>query len=317
MNPKFKIIKKAHMWIIIGIVLMLGSWVMFFFNAQFSEEFTWWVSIGIGKSVDSQALKASVVEYLGTQGIPNAKVSTEQSDITRLKINSRFESDQKVAELSKNIQQHLLDKKFIDNASEIVEQSIIWPSVWSYMQSAALKAVIVGLVFMVIYMLISFAAIRKYVSPTILAVITVGTMIFDISIPAGAYGLWMMIDPTIQIDSIFVIALLTCMGYSINDTIIIFDRIRENLQQKGDVKGVSYGKVFEGALWQTMRRSIGTAMSTFLVILAMYFFGTGVIKTFAFTIGIGVLAGSYSSIFISAPVAYLMLGRRKAEQKDL
>ncbi|NOZ44278.1 MAG: hypothetical protein GXP45_03985 [bacterium] len=85
---------------------------------------------------------------------------------------------------------------------------------------------------MAIYMLISFAGIRKYVKPEILAVVTIVTMIFDISIPIGAYGVWMMVNPTIQVDTIFIIAILTTMGYSINDTIIIFDRVRENMQKE-------------------------------------------------------------------------------------
>jgi SecD/SecF fusion protein len=78
-----------------------------------------------------------------------------------------------------------------------------------------------------------------------------------------------------------------------------------------------YGQVFENSIWQTMRRSIGTSVSTLLVVIAMYAFGTGVIKLFAFTVGIGVLAGTVSSIFLAAPLAYLMLGKFASEQKKL
>lgn len=306
------------MWLFIGITVMVWSWALFFMNAQFSEEFTGWVSIGINKEVDAVALKDKVYTYVVSQWFEDPKVSSqEEAWVTKFKINAKFQSDEKVAELSKNIQQLLIDNKFIASSNDIIEQSIIGPSVGAYMQSAALKAVIVWLVFMVIYMLISFAQIRKYIAPWILAMITVGTMIFDISIPAGAFGFWMMVNPTVQIDSIFIIAILTCMGYSINDTIIIFDRIRENLQNKGSTRGIVYGKVFEDALWQTMRRSIGTSLSTFLVVVAMYIFGTWSIKTFSFTIGIGILAGSFSSIFLSAPTAYLLMGLYKKEKNEL
>jgi len=162
------------------------------------------------------------------------------------------------------------------------------------MQSAALRAVIIGIIFMVVYMLFSFAGIRKSISPSILASVTVVTMFFDILIPAGAYGLLMLINPTIQVDTVFIIAILTIMGYSINDTIIIFDRIRENMENVATEKNknIIYGQIFEDSIWQTMRRSIGTSVSTLMVIVAMYFFGTGVIKLFAFTTGIGVLAGT-------------------------
>jgi SecD/SecF fusion protein len=108
---------------------------------------------------------------------------------------------------------------------------------------------------MAIYMMFSFATIRKSVSPSVLAMVTIVTMVFDISIPAGAYGFLMMINSSITIDTVFIIAVLTNMGYSINDTIIIFDRIRENIQNKNE-KGIVYGKIFDDSLRQTMRRSI-------------------------------------------------------------
>ena len=79
-------------------------------------------------------------------------------------------------------------------------------------------------------MIIAFGAIRKFVPPLILAIVTIVTMLFDISSMAGGYGILMAINQTVQVDIIFIIALLTTMAYSINDTIVIFDRIRENLQ---------------------------------------------------------------------------------------
>ncbi len=100
------------------------------------------------------------------------------------------------------------------------------------MKNTAIKALIIGLILMAIYMMFAFSTIRKYVSPGVLALVTVVTMIFDISIPAGAYGFWMMVNSTITVDTVFIIAILAGMGYSINDTIIIFDRIRENIQEK-------------------------------------------------------------------------------------
>jgi preprotein translocase subunit SecF len=72
---------------------------------------------------------------------------------------------------------------------------------------------------------------RRIISPAALGIITVVTMLFDIALPAGAYGILMMLNPAIQIDTVFIIALLTVMGYSVNDTIVIFDRIRENVTE--------------------------------------------------------------------------------------
>lgn len=84
-----------------------------------------------------------------------------------------------------------------------------------------------------------------------------------------------------------------------------------------DQKNIIIGKIFEDSIRQTMRRSIGTSLSTLLVIACMYIFGTGVIKQFAFTMGMGVISGSFSSIFIAAPLAYIMLGRFKKEKNKI
>lgn len=144
---------------------------------------------------------------------------------------------------------------------------------------------------------------RKVISPLLLAIVTIVTMIFDVSFASGIYGALMAMNQTIQVDTIFIIALLTVMGYSINDTIVIFDRIRENTldylaedkeedgkkkkkKNKNIVKAAfDRAEVFDRSLRQTMRRSLATSISTLLVIAAMYFFGTGILKMFAFTLG--------------------------------
>jgi len=96
------------------------------------------------------------------------------------------------------------------------------------MKSSTVSALIVGILFIAVYMMFSFASMRKHISPLTLAFVAIATMIFDISIPTGAYALWMLFNHTIAVDTIFVIAIMTTIGYSINDTIIILDRIREN-----------------------------------------------------------------------------------------
>jgi len=135
------------------------------------------------------------------------KAATE----TNISIVTTIESDAKVAELSKDVQSLLVDGKFITGPDQIIQQSITGPSVGSYMESTAIKALIIGLILMAIYMMFAFATIRKEVSPSVLAVVTVISMIFDISIPAGAYGFLMMVNPTVTVDTIFIIAILTNM----------------------------------------------------------------------------------------------------------
>jgi len=318
MKPKFSIIKKSYVRVGFGALLLILAWISFLLNMRFSEEFTGGVSITVATKLPDAQIKKELGDYLTTQGYLNTNISTQiHEDTTSLSLKTQVDNDEKVNILSKDIQSFLITNKYIASSKQILEQSITGPSVGNYMQKSARNAIIVGVILMAIYMMFSFATIRKSIAPSVLAFVTVATMIFDVSMPAGAYGIWMWLDKTVMIDSVFIIALLTNMGYSINDTIIIFDRVRENVQNKGHQKGTLFGKLFEDSLRQTMRRSMGTVLAMFLVIVAMFILGQGSIRHFAFTIGMGVIFGSYSSIFISAPLAYILLGKYKKERKQM
>lgn len=318
MKPKFSIIKKSYVRVGFGIVGLLIARVLFFSNMRFSEEFTGGVKITVGTKLDENKVKEDIAGYFKEKGFVNAKVSTElQEDSTKISLKTEIKNDEEVTMISQDIQKLLVSKQYISDPSMILEQSITGPSVGKYMQKSARSAIIIWVILMAIYMLFSFASIRKFVAPSVLAAVTVGTMIFDVSLPAGMYGIRMRLDKTVMIDSVFIIALLANMGYSINDTIIIFDRIRENIQNKWGNKGVLFGKIFEDSLRQTMRRSLGTVLAVFLVVVAMFLLWTGVIQHFAFTIWMGIIFGSYSSIFISAPLAYILLGKYRKERKEM
>ena len=248
------------------------------------------MNIRVASSLDENFVTNADI-YLAEAGFDGLAVSTKSEDLyTDISIKTSTQDDAEVGKISASVKQFLLENKYIADIDGILQSSITGPSVGSYMQSAALKAIVLGLLFMVIYMLFSFAGIRKTIAPSILGTVTVMTMFFDILIPAGAFGLLMMVNPTVQVDTVFIIAILTIMGYSINDTIIIFDRVRENIDRSTGSQGIIYGKIFENSLWQTMRRSMGTSISTLLVIITMYIFGSGVIQLFAFTMGIGVIS---------------------------
>lgn len=318
MKAPFSIMKHAYVWVGFWTLALIVAMFLFFGNARYSEEFTGWVKISVAGILDKTTLSKDVTTYMGEKWYKNSNVVIEvEKDITKISLRTQVEKDEQVNALSKDIQSVLIKKWYIKSASEVVEQSITWPSVWSYMQKSAKNALIVGILLMAIYMLFAFSGIRKEISPSILAGVVIATMIFDVGIPSWAYGIWMMIDHTMAINTIFIIAVLTNMWYSISDTIIIFDRVRENIKNNAGKKWTLFGKIFEDSLRQTMRRSFGTVFSLFLVIVAMYILWTGVIREFAFTIGIWVLAGSYSSIFISVPLTYILLGKYRKERKEM
>lgn len=317
---KFDIIKKTYLWIGLALVLMITWFILFTSNTRYSEEFTWGVSIVVNNSLDGED-SSLIQDALNEKWYSDVKIllNAEEDGSTNIKIHTNVSDDAQVAILSNDLTDILVEKDMIDSNDDILSKVTTWPSVGDYMKKSAIQALVAAIIFIAVYMLFSFAGIRHYISPMILAVVTVVTLLFDVIIPAGAYWIWMAINPTIQVDTVFIIAMLTCMWYSINDTIIIFDRIRENFQKQNkkdwskNDKAI-YGKVFENSLWQTMRRSIATSVSTLLVVVAMFIFGSGVIQSFAFTIGIWIIAGSYSSIFIAAPLAYVLSGKMKSEK---
>ena len=318
MEPKFSIIKKSWLWISLWAVLTVLSWIFFISNVRYSEEFTSGVSLWVNGDYSTDTQKESIENFLKSKGYEDSFVYLDfDGETTTIKVQTRMSSDEAVSQLSNEIKEYMMEEQMIDSTDDIVQQKITWPSVWSYMQKTTVKALIIWLIFIIIYLLFSFAEIRNYISPASLGLVVIATTIFDISLPAWAYGLWMAFNQTIQVDSIFVIALLTIMWYCINDTIVIFDRIRENLKNKWATKNLVYGEVFEQSLWQTMRRSLATSISTLLVVIAMFIFGTWIIQTFSFVIGVWIIFGTFGSIFLAAPIAYLMTWKFKKEKNKL
>ena len=329
---QFSIIKKASLRLSIAAVVIAVSRWLFFTNARPSIQFTGWLEMVVEWTV-SDSTVSSVSTALADAWYEWFSLTRGTKDqYGSLLLQQRFTGADQVGEITNLIETELVNLWAIGSADEVLELSVIWPSIWDYITKTARQALIWGTVLMAIYILFAFSGMRKVISPLLLAVVTILTMIFDVSFASGVYGALMAANQTIQVDTIFIIALLTVMGYSINDTIVIFDRIRENTleylwddeedESVGNTKSTKKSKkatvveqtpfdraeVFDRSLRQTMRRSLATSISTLLVIAAMYVFGTGILKMFAFTLGMGVIAGTYSSIFVAAPLAYILSG---------
>ena len=312
MKRPFNIVKRAYIWLFIGVATAVLSWILFISNAQFSEEFTGGVNVTFKGSVQKTEFIDGLTTTLGQEWFTNLKVNLEDGNgEVKVKINAKLEDDAKVVQLSKAISDYLQTENYISSQNEIVESAIIGPSVGNYMQTRASQALIFGIIAMAIYMIFSFGSVRKYINPSILAVVVVLSTIFSISIPAGAYGIRMATNSTIQIDTVFIIAILTIIGYGINDVIIIFDRVRENIIKEWERKDTNMLMIFEESIWQTMKRSVGTSLSTILVLIWMFVFATGVVANFAFTVWVWVITSALCSIFIAVPTAYLLLKKSK------
>lgn len=169
----------------------------------------------------------------------------------------------------------LLRNEYVD---PIISTELFWNAFW---------ALLIASVLMVVY--ITFRFEFKQGIAAIIA------LLHDTLLVIGVFSLF-----HIEVDSAFIAAILTIIGYSINDTIVIFDRIRENLNMKK--KDQSLEDLVNLSIWQTLARSINTVLTVMFVLLALYFLGGDTVKTFVLAMLIGVASGAYSSIFNASPI---------------
>ncbi|ONI39518.1 protein-export membrane protein SecF [Candidatus Epulonipiscium fishelsonii] len=180
----------------------------------------------------------------------------------------------------------------------ILEEESFSPTISPEITAKAVQAVILSSVLMLIYIWIRFQDFKFGTSAVI-------ALIHDVLVMLTVYAVF-----RIPINNSFIAAMLTIIGYSINDTIIVFDRIRENrkLMQKED-----NATIINKSIKQTLSRSINTSLTTLIVVLLLYIIGTDAVKEFAFPLVVGILSGTYSSIFIASPVWYEMRKNVKKE----
>lgn len=300
---------------LVAAIIMTGSLWLFFNNMRYSIQFTGGMEVVVDQHIDDETFIPILMTALDEKQYHDVNVGVGEKDgYESVLLQIEVDDDKQVDEVTEVVVQTLLSTNTITSKEQILESSITGPSIGEYITKTAKNALIWWVILMAFYILFAFAGMRALVSPALLGVVTVITMLFDVSFAAGAYGFLMSINNAVQIDTIFIIALLTVLGYSINDTIVIFDRIRENFvdKQKALEDGrTTHAEIFETSLRQTMRRSVATSLSTLLVVIGMYIFGTGILKMFAFTMWAGVIAGTYSSIFLAAPFAYLLAHKLK------
>ncbi len=150
-----------------------------------------------------------------------------------------------------------------------------------------------------LYVAFAFRKVSRPISSWKYGIITLVTLFHDVSIPAGFLVVLGKLKG-VEIDTNSLVALLVIMGFSVHDTIVVFDRIRENLLL--DRGRSDFGTVINNSVNQTMARSINTSLTLFLVLIALFIFGPITLKYFILTLLIGTIAGAYSSIFVASPL---------------
>ncbi len=189
---------------------------------------------------------------------------------------------------------------------EEVQFNSVGPSIGKELMAKAWWAI--GLVTLSIILFVAFAFrhVSKPVSSWKYGLVAIVTLMHDIIIPTGLFAYLGHVRGA-EVDVLFIVALLTILGISINDTIVVFDRIRENLKLNEDKKKVEpFREVVARSMAQTIARSMNTSITVIIVLFALFFLGPAATRDFALTLIVGMVAGTYSSIFLSSPLLVLI-----------
>jgi preprotein translocase subunit SecF len=173
-------------------------------------------------------------------------------------------------------------------------------------QKAILCSILVSLA-IILYIAYAFRSIPKGYSSFVFGLAAVIALLHDATITAGVFSFLGHFDKNIVVDAYFITALLTTGGYSVHDTIVVADRLRENLIKKDG----SIGNLADLSLWQVLTRSISTSMTTLFVSLSLFLLGGQSVKNFALALVVGVTIGTYSSIFVAVPLIVDWYSRKK------
>ncbi len=182
---------------------------------------------------------------------------------------------------------------------DIKEFAMTGPSISSEIVSKSILGFLLVIFAIGIFIWFAFRGVSYPVSSWKYGVIIILTLIHDMIIPAGVFA-WLGHYRGVEVDALFVVAILTILGISISDTIVIFDRVRENM--KSSSKNTSFEEVVGKSLNQSLVRSIATSLAVIIVLLCLVFFGPDSTKYFAITLTIGMFVGTYSSIFFASPL---------------
>jgi preprotein translocase subunit SecF len=300
----YNIIKKKKVWFRLSGVLFLLSVLAFF---------TWGFRLGIDFT------GGSLLEVSYTEQRPEISLINESLvdlELNSIKVQPAGDNDYiiRFEEIDENTHQNIINKLESINIEGVENNTLeekrfeaIGPVIGNELKAKSIQSIIIVLIFIVLYIAYAFRKVSKPVASWKYGLSAIIALVHDIVIITGVFivlGHYL----NIEIDSLFVTALLTILGFSVHDTIVTFDRTRENLFKN---KGESFSKIINLSVNQTIVRSINTSLTTLMVLLAIYIFGGETIKNFVLALILGVIIGTYSSIFIASPL--LTIWKRKEE----
>ncbi len=287
------VVNKRKIYLGIAGALVLVSWLLIIFlglkpGIDLKGGTSWQISFA--NSVDIENIKSVFREAAGLE--VSIKTAGDGSFIIRLPDLNEEEHQTYLAALERKLGE-LEERNF----------SSIGPTIGSELRQRSIWAIILVLVGISLFVAWAFRKVSDPVKSWKYALVTLITLLHDVSIPTGLLALlgWWR---GIEIDTNFIVALLVVMGFSVHDTIVVFDRIRENLLiNRGN--NVPLRDIINKSVRDTLARSINTSLTLIFILVALLFFGPSSLFFFILVILVGTVVGTYSSIFVASPILYI------------
>ncbi|WPV66466.1 protein translocase subunit SecDF [Chitinophaga sp. LS1] len=294
--------KRKYAYVISGIMILLGA-------SSFIHGFRHGVDFDGGRSftvrfeqpMKTEEVRGVLEKEFGTEPYVKTIGNTNQLNIT-----TNYKINEQSPEVDKEVTEKLYNglKKFYDNnvtyevfssPRYIVASQTVSPTISDDLRAGAVKATILSLIVIFLYILLRFNKWQYSIG-------TLFSLLHDVMVTLAVFSYCHNLVPfPLEVDQHFIAAILTVIGFSMNDTVIVFDRIREYFRS-GQMKGQSRDSIINKAINDTLSRTVMTSLTVFLTILILFIFGGEVTRGFAFAMLIGVITGTYSSIFVAAPV---------------
>ena len=317
-NVHFDFMGGNKKWLTItGVILVICIGSLFVRGLSQSIDFTGGrnFKVQFENAVEPEQVRELISSKFGDANVSVIAIGTDKKTV-RISTNYRIEEDGNNVDseieaylyetLKPVLTQNITLETFIDRENHtggsIVSSQKVGPSIADDIKTSAMWSVVLALIAIGLYILIRFRNIAYSVG-------SVAALTSDTLMILGAYSLcWGWMPFSLEIDQTFIGAILTAIGYSINDKVVIFDRVREffGLYPKRDRK-----QLFNDSLNTTLARTINTSLSTLIVLLCIFILGGDSIRSFAFAMILGVVIGTLSSLFVASPIAYMMLKNKK------
>ena len=308
--------KRKLAYIISGTIIIAGLASLFTTGLDQGIDFVGGrtYTVRFAQDMNTEEVKSAVNDVFNS-----AEVKTIGS-ANQLKISTKYKVNENSAEVDAEVQEKLYSalvpflpdgttyKQFIDAENNIgkMYSGKVSPTIADDIKRSSVWAILGSLIVVFLYILLRFKKWQFSLG-------AVAAVFHDVLIVLGIFSIaWKFLPFSMEIDQAFIAAILTVIGYSLNDTVVVFDRIREYINEHSSW---DFGKIVNSALNSTLSRTLNTSLTTLVVLLAMFVFGADSLRGLLFALIVGVLVGTYSSVFIATPIMHDTLKRLDKKSK--